>query len=539
MLRIRFPYEPRLVELVKTLPNRRWNPVDKLWTVPEGDVVPLVELLEPLGFRFDESTLRRYTEVCGRERPTPSRPPDDWTVGRLNAQAHAALAAAFPVSVWLVGEIAGFKRTGGKRFVSFKLVERGPDARPIAEVNAIVFDEALRGLERSIAAAGSPFTLGDEIEVRLEVRVDLYEGWGQYRVVVEGIDPGYTLGEAARRREEIVRKLAEEGILERNRALPFPALPLRVGLVTSLDSDAYNDVLQTLRESGFAFRVTAHGARVQGRQTEPSVLNALDWFAARADAFDVVLICRGGGSRTDLAWFDTESLGRAVAGFPLPVVVGIGHEQDFSVLDHVGTRAKTPTAAAALLVESTAAALEAVERAGVAIASGARSTLADAAGDTSRRIERLARAARTHLATADLSIARARRDLPRAARRLIDRHRESLAGQARVLVQGARRDLAAERRRIELLSGAIRPRASRSVALERERVDARGRRLGLVDPRRVIERGYAILRDAAGRVIARARSAPPGSALVAELREGRLKLRSEGPEGTDDRPEER
>lgn len=535
-LNIRFPYEPRLVELVKTLPNRRWNPQEKFWTVPETDVVPLVELLEPLGFRFDGATLQRYAEASGRELAPP---PDHWTVGRLNARAHEALTAAFPSPIWLVGEIAGFRRTGGKRFVSFKLVERGPDTRPVAEVGAIVFDEALRELERTIAAAGNPFVLGDEIEVRLRVRVDLYEGWGQYRIVVEGIDPAFTLGEAARRREEIVRKLAEEGLLDRNRSLPFPALPLRVGLVTSLDSDAYNDVLQTLRESGFAFRLTAHGARVQGRQTEASVLNALEWFARRAASYDVVVICRGGGSRTDLAWFDTERLGRAVARFPLPVVVGIGHEQDYSVLDFVGTRAKTPTAAAAYLVDTVTAALHAVERSGSTIAAAAKGVLAGAAADAARRGDRLVRGTRAHLAAARTALTRAGRDLPRAALRLADRRSETLAGQARVLVQGARRDLAAERRRIGDLVDSLAPKATRRLLLEVERLDARERRVGLVDPRRVIERGYAILRDAAGRSIAEAALAPPGSTLVAELRVGRLALRSLGPTGIEDRLEER
>jgi len=181
--------------------------------------------------------------------------------------------------------------------------------------------------------------------------------------VVEELDVHYTLGEAARRREEIVRRLTEQGLLGLNTSLPLAALPLRVGLVTSLGSDAYNDVLRTLEESGFAFRVLAHGARVQGHATEPSVLNALDTLRRHADALDVVLICRGGGSRTDLAWFDSETLGRAVAEFPLPVIVGIGHEQDRSVLDEVGRRCKTPTAAAALLVETVRAGLDAIETA--------------------------------------------------------------------------------------------------------------------------------------------------------------------------------
>ena len=275
-----------------------------------------------------------------------------WTVGRLNREVKAVLAAAFPQAIWLVGEISGFNRSRHKKHVGFTLIEREATGEQAYQVQAILFDGARREIERKLAAAGNPFTLEDEIEVRVRVRVDLYDAWGAYRVEIEELDLAFTLGEAARRREEIVQKLGAEGLLEKNARLPFPDLPLRVGLITSLGSDAYHDVMRTLGESGFAFQVTAHGARVQGRATEASVLNALDWFRARQAYFDAVLICRGGGSRTDLAWFDSEALGRAVAAFPIPIVSGIGHEQDVSVLDHVARRAKTPTAAAGFLVDA-------------------------------------------------------------------------------------------------------------------------------------------------------------------------------------------
>jgi exodeoxyribonuclease VII large subunit len=209
-------------------------------------------------------------------------------------------------------------------------------------------------------------------------------------------------------------------------------VPLRVGLITSLGSDAYNDVLRTLQESGFAFRVTAHGARVQGRSTEPSVLNALDWFRERAADFDVILVCRGGGSRTDLAWFDSVQLGRAVALFPLPVVVGIGHEQDFSVLDAVGWRAKTPTAAASLLVDAVARSLDDLELRGSAVLDVAtrRTARSRGRGPAPRRASPIARPA---CAPTDRARLRARR-LPRAtprARRPAPRHRARLRDPAR------------------------------------------------------------------------------------------------------------
>jgi exodeoxyribonuclease VII large subunit len=507
-LHVRFPFDRRLVELVKSLPRRRWQAIEKVWWVPDDDVLIVVELLAPEGFAFDDGVRRLYEERGGARPIAAETPADHWTVGRLNREVKAALERAFPSSIWLVGEISGFNRNRHKRHVGFNLLERDGGEAQAYQVGAIVFEETRREIERKLAAAGAPFALEDEVQVRVLVKVDLYDAWGAYRVVVEDLDLAFTLGETARRREEIVRKLAAAGLLERNPALPFPELPLRVGLITSLNSDAYHDVLRTLGESGFAFAVTAHGARVQGRSTESSVLNALDFFRMRQGYFDVVLICRGGGSRTDLAWFDSEPLGRAVALFGLPVVVGIGHEQDVSVLDHVARHAKTPTAAAAMLVERVEAALDRIEIAGRAVLDHAASLLEEA------RLARLDAVAR----------------LARASSRHVESSRIGLLAAARQLGQAARRDLASERGRVAAAATMLAPRAGRALAFDLERLDARARRLHLVHPRRVVERGYAILRGENGRVVDDPAAAPRGARVTAELRAGRLSLVAEGEE---------
>ena len=556
-IRLRFPFDRRLVDLVKSLTRRRWLADEKLWSVPEDDLIVLVELLQPEGFSFDDEIRRRYADAGGSkslraagrtaaratsrglfddEVPPAAAAPEagtdeGWTVGRLNAAVKAALEAAFPQSIWLVGEVSGFNRSKHKKHVGFSLIERDDAGEQGAQVAAILFEGVRREIERKLAAAGNPFQLEDEIEIRVRVRVDLYEAWGSYRIQIEDLDVAFTLGEAARRREEIVRKLAAEGLLEKNSALPFPELPLRIGLITSLNSDAYHDVLRSLRESGFAFAVTAHGARVQGRSTESTVLNALDWFRARQAHFDAIVICRGGGSRTDLAWFDTERLGRAVANFPLPVVVGIGHEQDLSVLDHVARRAKTPTAAAAFLVDTVTQALARIEDAGASVLQEAN-LLIDAEKLHRRdAAARLARAVRAFLDVERVELRRRRDGISRATTRRIESSRASLIAAARQLGQGARRDLHDEGRRMDEASRNVGPKALRAFRLEAERMDTRARRLHLVDPRRVVERGYAIVRSQAGRVVTDPSQAARGTRLTAELKSGRLGLVSDGPAG--------
>jgi exodeoxyribonuclease VII large subunit len=576
---VRFPFDRRLVNLVKGLTGRRWNPTEKYWWVPEDQVVALVELLQPEGFTIDEATAFAYRERGGTlsieparprpattaqrdlfssldsvdgEAPDPSPKSDDYTVGRLNSEVKATLERAFPAPIWLVGEISGYNKNARRRHVTFHMVEREEDGRALAEVNATLFESVRRQIEAKLASAGDPFRLEDEVTVRLRVRVELYVPWGSYRVLVDDLDIHYTLGEAARRREEIIRRLTEQGLLERNTSLTFPELPLRVGLVTSLNSDAYNDVVRTLEESGFAFRLTAHGARVQGRQTEPSVLNALDWFYHRKDRFDVLLVCRGGGSRTDLAWFDSEALGKAVATFPIPVVVGIGHEQDHSVLDAVGWRCKTPTAAAGFVVDRVTQFLDRVDETGRAVIELAARRLEEENRIARERARRLAMAARNLLERhgADLRhrrirtmsgaraiLAAARGELahralavPRVAMIRVGQERAILDRAARQVSQGARRDLSGAHRKILDLAMTLGPRSSRWLALERERTETRRRRLEVADPKQVVARGFAILRLSGGELVTDARRAPRGVPLRAELKRGALLLRSEGPE---------
>jgi exodeoxyribonuclease VII large subunit len=296
-------------------------------------------------------------------------------------------------------------------------------------------------------------------------------------------------------------------------------------------SDACRDVLRTFEESGFAFRVTVHGARVQGRLTEASVLNALDWLRSRRDGFDVVLICRGGGSRTDLAWFDSEALGRAVATFPLPVLIGIGHEQDVGVLDAVGWRCKTPTAAAGLVVEAVARACQAVDAAALGIVGGVTRLLDEATHRLEERRLRAVRAGRASVQAASRQLGVHAAAIRSCGSRHLLRRRTLLDAWVRQLAQGGRRDLATAAGTLRAWREALRPAAQRATAREAERTEARARRLHLVDPRRVLERGYALLRGPDGRALVEPAAAPAGTELRAELRGGVLRVQSFGPEG--------
>jgi exodeoxyribonuclease VII large subunit len=539
-LQIRFPYDRDLVDLIKTLPGRRWNASERFWFVPENQAVDVVDALAGEDFAFDEATRRLYVALGGTRAldaaPVARDLPlfadvdfdepvsDDLSVAALNRRVRDLLRGAFPAPVWLVGEISGFNKSAHRKHVGFEMIERDEQGTTVSKISAILFEHTRREIEQQLKHAGDPFRLEDEISVRLEVRIDVKVEWGKYQVVVERLDPDFTLGEAARRREEIVRRLTEAGLHEINPALDLPTLPLRVGLITSLGSDAYNDVLRSLRESGYAFDVTVHGARVQGNSTEPSVLNALDWFARRADEFDALLICRGGGSRTDLTWFDTERLGRAVALFPLPVIVGIGHEQDRSVLDAVARSCKTPTAAAGLLVERVAAAAERVETIGAGILAGAAERIDRSGRRSEECAARLARAVRHRLDLAGNRLDQIERQTRSSSRAALASARERLALFARRIPREGRRLLDRSLDALHRIETGLGPATRRGLERERERLEGRHRRLDLVHPRRVIERGYAILRREDDTVLVDAAAAASGETLVAELKHGRLRV---------------
>lgn len=198
---------------------------------------------------------------------------------------------------------------------------------------------------------GQPLCAG--LNVLLQVRVSFSELYG-YSLIVEDIDPTYTLGSIARRRREIMERLQKEGVAEMNQELTFPQPAQRIAVISSPTAAGYEDFCRQLdtNAQGFRFTHQLFAATMQGGATESSIIAALDRIAGQVDQWDVVVIIRGGGAVSDLSGFDTYPLANNVAQFPLPILTGIGHERDLSVLDLVAYHhLKTPTAVADYLIE--------------------------------------------------------------------------------------------------------------------------------------------------------------------------------------------
>ena len=274
---------------------------------------------------------------------------------------------------------------------------------------------------------GQLFTSG--IKVLVKVTVQFHELYG-YSLTVLDIDPAYTLGDMARRRREILMQLEEEGVLTLNKELEMPVLPQRIAVISSATAAGYGDFCHQLQHNsgGFFFYTELFPALMQGNQVEESVLAALDRINDRVNEFDVVVIIRGGGATSDLSGFDTYLLAAACAQFPLPVITGIGHERDDTVLDSVAhTRVKTPTAAAELLIHRIT---EVGRSSGRVIRPSATRSCMPCSNRNGRRLEmiqtRIPNLVHRKLTDARFALLAAGKDLAQATQTLLSRHRHRL-----------------------------------------------------------------------------------------------------------------
>jgi exodeoxyribonuclease VII large subunit len=239
-------------------------------------------------------------------------------------------------ATWVKGVITQLQVRGKVVYLTLGEFEEG-DARPKAVLDVIIWTAQFEAFNARFAQLPTPFVLRPELKVSLLLEAGFYVPSGRFQTKVLDIDESFTLGELAVTRQKILEALQREGLLEKNKRLPFPELPLRVGLISSRGSAAYQDFTTVLLQSGFSFEIFFVEARMQGVATETTVRDALQRFARlpAGKGVDVICLVRGGGSKTDLVFFDSEMICRAIAASPVPVLTGIGHEIDRSLADIV------------------------------------------------------------------------------------------------------------------------------------------------------------------------------------------------------------
>ena len=270
----------------------------------------------------------------------------------LNNRVKHVLQQAIPETCWIRAEMSDVRCNASSGHCYLEFIEKHPvSGQLVARARGSIWAKTFRMLKPYFEMeTGQLFASG--LKVLVKVSVEFHELYG-YSLTVLDIDPAYTVGDLIRKRQEIIRQLKEEGVFSLNKELSFPTLPKRIAVITSPTAAGYEDFLNQLtnNKAGYPFYTRLFPALMQGERTEESVIAALDRVFQQMEYFDVVVIIRGGGATSDLSSFDSYLLAANCAQFPLPVITGIGHERDDTVLDLVAhTRMKTPTAVAEFLI---------------------------------------------------------------------------------------------------------------------------------------------------------------------------------------------
>lgn len=401
------------------------------------------------------------------------------TLLELNRRVTSAIAVTPGLQgVWITAETSDLRSSGGHCYM--ELVQKDErTGTPLAKSRAVMWASAYQRLGAMFYAATGT-RLRSDMKIMARVNANYHPVYGMSLVITD-INPDYTVGDLARRRNEIIARLRAEGVFDMNRNLPWPQLPVRVAIVSARGAAGYGDFMKHLHGNPLhlRFHTELFEATMQGERTVPSVVAALEAIAARDGDFDCVVLIRGGGAVSDLASFDDYTLASNVAQFPLPVIVGIGHERDVTVLDYVAnTRVKTPTAAAEALIGMASNAYERLRATGDAILTLVKDRIAGQ---------------RQQLAYYQGSI-------PALARSIVERNRQRLGPEIPAAITAAVRS---------------------TFARANERLGALGVLLDTLSPEATLRRGYTITR-VDGHAVTAADPLAPGTVITTTFAGGRI-----------------
>lgn len=401
------------------------------------------------------------------------------TLYELNNLVRGVVENTLDGEYWLQAELSEVRPAyNGHCYVEF--VEKDKRGRDLVAKARGVIWAGTYGLLKPMFERETGRPLSPGLKVLVKVTVSFHELYG-YSLTVRDIDPAYTLGDLARLRREILARLEADGILDDNKSLPLPMLANRIAVISSATAAGYGDFCNQLlrNEYGFRFTTRLFPAVMQGERVEQSVLSALDAIMAERGEWDVVVLIRGGGATSDLSGFDTYLLAAACAQFPLPVITGIGHERDDTVLDMVAhTRVKTPTAAAAFLVGHQL--------------------------ETASRLEEFSRRA------------------TEGAERRMERERGRMVQVAARLSSAFVRVKMADEHRLQRALERLRMALPLRMERERFRLQLAGQRCEAANPENLLKRGYS-MSFCGGELVRDAARLHPGDTLTTRLAEGEIR----------------
>lgn len=425
--------------------------------------------------------------------------PASITLYELNQAINASiLANQRTQNVWITAELSDVSVRRGHCYM--ELLQKDERGQQVAKARGVIWANNYYPLSaRFQATTGTNFATG--IKLMLRVSATMHPVFG-LSLVISDLDPNYTMGDLLRRRQEIIKKLTDEGVINENRSLEWPAVPQRIAIISAPGAAGYGDFMNQLlhNPSRLRFEPCLYPAVMQGNTAAASIISALDAIAAD-DCWDGVVIIRGGGATSDLQCFEDENLARNIAQFPIPVIIGIGHERDVTLLDYVANmRVKTPTAAAEWLINRSQQALDAVD--------GMAQTILNRAAEL--------------IAGRKEELAYYQGVLPTLPRETLQRATLRL-GRAGVALSGiSAKSLAPARARLDVIASRLSDAISVTLKRKSTQLDATASLVEALSPASVLARGYSITRFE-GKAVTDSGSLPEGAVLETTLANGVIK----------------
>ncbi len=423
------------------------------------------------------------------------------TLYELNIQIKRFLKHQFPDSLWITAEIAEVQMNRSGHCYLQLVDKRENEEGIIATARATIWASLFRTL-RPYFETTTGRTLEKGIHILLNVEVVFHELYG-YSLNVKDIDPTYTVGDLERKKQEILKRLEQDGIINMNRDLEFPVLPKNIAVISSPTAAGLGDFINQLQNNiyGYRFHIKVFPAVMQGEKTATSVIGALEKIYANESLFDVVVVVRGGGSQVDLGSFDNYEIAANIAQFPLPVLTGIGHERDLTIADRVAhLYLKTPTAVAAFLIETfheQEILLHNLQK---------------------KLVEEVQEVLRTQIDNQLKMVLNFRHMLLS----LLASHRASLMKQFPIRVRnGVAWSMERENNRLEAFNTNLRQRAQNIMAKHQRLLELAANTVKYVDPVLVLKRGYSITR-LNGKAVKSIEILSLGDCLETELSSGRV-----------------
>lgn len=449
------------------------------------------------------------------------------------------LQPAITKQFWVKAEVTSGRERGGSFYCD--LIETAPNGKIAAKLSCTVWAQELASIRRTFKARGMDLVLDDGTIVGFLCSLQYTPQYGISLRVIDA-DPAVAMGEMELKKREIIERLQKEGLFAPNKECFVSLLPLKIGLITSAGSAAYNDFIKTLVASGYGFQVYLADAMMQGNQTEQSVLRAIE--ALCRSKVELIVIARGGGSKTDLFFLDNEAIARNIAACPIPVWTGIGHEIDKSVLDFVSNQAfKTPTAAAEDLIarfvqmrrqlDESAACLKSVwayrlkadqeyiDRAATGIRQGSRKLLDLVNGELRDRAQNLRHRVQGRISTEQVRI-ETRRGLLRSRPIVVTRKcMEKLGCIRQFLESAARFALKSEYvRQKNLRERFKREKILQRVTFEHKSLEEKMATIRASDPQNALKRGFSLVYQEDGSLVRSVNNVHQHSKLHTHLADG-------------------